>query len=377
MRGADEGGARTPKRPGPAGNGCRWCSADYGATGELDVAGRCADVDRQRSAGCDPPVPGSVPIGQRAAVQADGDPALLPGPQVDACPPGELFRRGCHPGRQLAGVDLRQFGSGAAAGVAQRERHGPAGRVDPQVAVAEGGVGQAVAERVLHRQAEPVVAAVTDEDALAVDGGFVDAGESLRALHGDESFVDGEGDGQLAGGVDVAEQDPGDGVALFLAAVPGLQDGGHPALPGVGLAGTGGGQHDDGVPVGGCYFADELGLVVGQVEEGAVAAFGAVVADDHDGQVRASGEVRGGGDLWRYGVVRVGPAELDLRAELRAWPADGVGVLDPQAVGPSRDKHEQLGRSRRPVQSAIVSLRGRTATSPYYVALVTPRGFQR
>ena len=71
----------------------------------------------------------------------------------------------------------------------------------------------------------------------------------------------GEGDGELAGGVDVAGEDVGERLGAADAGIPGLDDAGDLVDPGHG-GGAAGFEHDDGFGVGGGDGFNERVLLV-------------------------------------------------------------------------------------------------------------------
>ncbi len=104
-----------------------------------------------------------------------------------------------------------------------------------------------------------------------------------------------KGSGQVAGGVDVAEEDFGEGGAAGLAGVPGFEEGGDAVEPEVRVDVAAGGDGDDGFGVGGGHGLDELILAEGE-GEGAIAALalvGVVEAGGDDDDIGPGGELFG------------------------------------------------------------------------------------
>ena len=140
----------------------------------------------------------------------------------------ELLRRLAGGGR-VADIDLDRLRPGRPAGVGHiepdRDRPALGMRRDGQMAEPEGGVRQPVAEGEQRLGARGVVPPVADLRAL----GEGDLGAVTRVLRRALrpralGLVDREGDGQLAGRVDVAEEQGRERGAVLLARVPGLHD---------------------------------------------------------------------------------------------------------------------------------------------------------
>ena len=140
---------------------------------EPQVAGRRADRDVDRSAGEDPAGLG-VHVPQIVAEDVHGHALRAARRQPDLAESAQLLGRNLQRSRPVADVDLHDLRSVPAAGVRERERDGERDGIldrvhgDAEVAVLEGGVGEAVPEGVVHLEAARVVPAVADVDSLAV-----------------------------------------------------------------------------------------------------------------------------------------------------------------------------------------------------------------
>ena len=160
----------------------------------------------------------------------------------------------------------------------------------------EGGVRQAEAEgeeRVVAGGVEPAVA---DVELFRIGGVAIDAGPLLLCGEGLGGGGAGEGEGQLGGGVDVAVEKGGEGVAFFLAGVPGLEDAGNPIDPGHEDCAAGV-EEDDGVLIGRGYSGDEGVLVVWEREIVSVVAFRFMGFNEDEGNVGVEREFGGGGEV--------------------------------------------------------------------------------
>ena len=132
-------------------------------------------------------------------------------------------------------------------------------------------VAEAVAEGEERIDLLLVEPAVADVDAFAVGGLAVDALHGALGMLGVGGGVVVEalapGDGQAAGGADLAGEQIGCGPAAFIAGPPHFEDRLDLVDPGQGdgLAGV---EYDDGVGIDGGDFFDELVLLAGQAEDG-------------------------------------------------------------------------------------------------------------
>jgi hypothetical protein len=169
--------------------------------------------------------------------------------------------------------------------------------VDSDRPVLEGGVALAVAEGVPGEGAAEDILVAEDEGAVwqlvarVADGA---GGVEVVVVDGKVADIGGEADGELAGGVVVAEEDVGEGVAAFLGGVELLdQCGGRVGEPGLcdGLAAA---EDDDGGDAGVDDGFDEGGL---GADEGEV-----IYVDVFAGSAR--GLVRDAGDLFAEGDSR-------------------------------------------------------------------------
>ncbi|TLS29344.1 hypothetical protein PpBr36_01550 [Pyricularia pennisetigena] len=226
-------------------------------------------------------------------------------------------------------VDLNNLGALDAARVGHGRLDGDElavlGMADLEVAKGKGGVAEAVTKGEEHGAVGGLVEAVADVDVLAVQGAGtlgaeIEEGRVVLA-------ADGEGQGELAAGVDVAKEDVGDGVARLVAAVPRLQDGGDVAVPGH-LDGRARLHDDDRVLVGGGHGGDEVVHGRGQLHVGAVVALGLPVGVEpaaDDDLVRVPGQRRRLGDLL-LGVDDLAPAHAQgALAQSHALGRDGRG----------------------------------------------------
>lgn len=122
------------------------------------------------------------------------------------------------------------------------------------LAVAEGVPGEGAAEDILVAEVEGAVGQLV---AGVADGA---GGVEVVVVDGEVADVGGEADGELAGGVVVAEEDVGEGVAAFLGGVELLdQRGGRVGEPGLGH-GLAAAEDDDGGDAGVDDGLDEGGL---------------------------------------------------------------------------------------------------------------------
>lgn len=196
-------------------------------------------------------------------------------------------------------VDLNDLGTLDAARVGHGglDGHELVVFADLQVAKGKRGVAQAVAKGVEHGAVGGLVEAVADVDVLAVQGAGALGAEVeegrvvLQAL--------GEGQGQLAAGVDVAKEHVGDSVARLVATVPRLHDGGDVVVPGH-LDGRARLHDDDRVLVGSGHGGDEIVHGCRQPHVVAVVALGLPVGVEpaaDDDLVRVLGQRRRLGDL--------------------------------------------------------------------------------
>src|SRR3954451_21617855 len=254
--------------------------------GRADVARGVADQKAVAAGRADPAAAGVAPDREVAAGERQRDGRGAPRRELHFAErledPGRLARA-----VREADVELHDRGARARAGVAHADadRHPVDVRSrDPQPPVSEPGVGEAVAEGEGGALPAGVVVAVADEQALAVASEVFDAGEAPRARHRSLGVTARERHGQPAGGVDVAEEDAGDGLAVLLARVPGLQDGAYVVAPRR-EGRPAGVEHDDGPRVGGGDGLDERVLVAGQLERRQGGALGADVVDENDGHV--------------------------------------------------------------------------------------------
>src|SRR3954471_488590 len=149
-------------------------------------------------------------------------------PQVDLLEALELLGRFSAAARE-PDVELDDFSAGGPTGVLHADAHRPRSRAvalvrpaDVRSGVAEGGVGKAVAEGEQRCLAARVVPAVPDAQTLVVVGDAVDARPAPPACDWCLSVAARERDRQPAGGVDVAKQHGGDGIAVLLTGVPRL-----------------------------------------------------------------------------------------------------------------------------------------------------------
>ena len=219
----------------------------------------------------------------------------------------------------------------------------------------EASVRQAVAEWEQRSDADAVVVAVPDVHALAVDDLLILPRPVVVGRVVTE--VAWEGDRQLAGRIDVAEQHVGQRVAGLLALIPGLDDGGHFGGPGHGDGGSGL-VDDHGARVGAHDGGDQrvLAAVLRQVHGLAVVTLGlplSVEADHHDGDGRS----RGRSNRLAEQIARLPLAESDAAAAvLVAAPvglelaarADLVGALDEHVdgdAGVEEDVGQHVGRA--------------------------------
>ncbi len=146
-----------------------------------------------------------------------------------------------------------------------------------------------------------IVVAIADEDPLAIADLAILAG--IIGVGGVVLQTDGEGGRQFARRSLVTEKDIGEGIALFLAVIPHLQDGRNFVDPRH-FDGGADIQHDDRVLVGFGHALDQLVLPAGQLHIDAVGAFGfpfAVQARDQYHHVRIPGQLYSFGD----GVLRL------------------------------------------------------------------------
>src|SRR5580700_3441984 len=126
-----------------------------------------ADADAVPARSGYPPARGALVVAHVLAGDAEGEPLALPSGQGDLLEPLELERRLACRGR-VGEIQLGDLGPGRVSGVGDGDLCcGTAlGRCDPEVAVGERGVGQAVPEREQRRLAVGVVVPVSDVDAF-------------------------------------------------------------------------------------------------------------------------------------------------------------------------------------------------------------------
>ncbi|TLD12657.1 uncharacterized protein PgNI_03454 [Pyricularia grisea] len=196
-------------------------------------------------------------------------------------------------------VDLNNLGTLDAARVGHGRLDGDEVAVLPDLQVAKGkrGVAETVTKGEQHGAVGGLVEAVADVDVLAVQGagGLGPEVEEGRVV----LQADGEGEGKLAAGVDVAKEHVGDGVARLVAAVPRLHDGGDIGVPGH-LHGRARLHDDDRVIVGGGHSGDEVVHGGRELHVVAVVALGFPVGVEpaaDDDLVRVPGQRRRLGDL--------------------------------------------------------------------------------
>ena len=185
--------------------------------------------------------------------------------------------------------------------------------------ISEGGVGQAVAEGI---QGQPVHLHV----ALA-------AARTAAVMAGHLAHAAGEGDGQTAAGLRIAEEHVGNACAALFAGEPGLQDGGQMLVLPIGAYRTAALEQQHHRGAGGVYGLDQLQLAAGQVQRGAVEVFAAglfVVAHAEDGHVGLTGGVHCRVEVLTTGAV----------AEDNTGAASVVGELDAHLVAAARLKAE-------------------------------------
>ena len=263
--------------------------------GEGGVEERVAYVHGEVRGADAPGVGLGVVEGKGAGVERDGEVAGLAGGELDTVEALELFGGAGDDGFVFGEVELGDVGAGAGAGVGDVEGGGGGG--DVEVGEGEGGIRHAIAEGEQGLGAVVLVAAIADVEAFGVGDGFR-AGGGVVGVEGGIVFCAAlEGSGEVAGGVGLAEEDFGEGLAAGLAGVPGFEVGGDAVEEAGGIDVAAGGDGDDGFGVGGGEFADELGLSVGQIE-GTVAAFGLALlleAGGDDDGVRVGGESQGAG----------------------------------------------------------------------------------
>ena len=115
----------------------------------------------------------------------------------------------------------------------------------------------------------------------------------------------GEGGGKLAGRIDVAKKNVGDGLRATDAGIPGRQNSFHILRPGHrdGIAGY---ENDDGAGIGCSYGLDQSILVVGKRKSLGVAAFAHVLADKNDGDFGGFGEIGSGRGIVAIVILHVG-----------------------------------------------------------------------
>ena len=263
-------------------------------------------------------------------VACDG--LLLAGLEADAGEGLELLGGPLDRGARTGHVELNHLVGVHAALVGQHEGDldGVLVSGSAHLAIAEVHIGEAVAEGVHRFDIFGVEPAVAHERALGVlghrlgqrvDEGLallgahlqdvlaVHQGEEVAALRlvGEIAQREGrgilelrrEGERQLAGRGDVAEQDFGQRGAALGAVPPALDDGRADGLELTQVGGTAGNQHGHEVLIGRVEGLDDLVLADGQVDVGAVAAFGLdalVSAAEEDDDVSLLGELDGLGE---------------------------------------------------------------------------------
>ena len=140
-----------------------------------------------------------------------------------------------------------------------------------------------------------LVAAISDEDTFLVEDAL---GSGLGVVVGEGGVILGtelEGSGEMAGGVDVAEENLGESRAASLAGVPGFEESGDAVEPEVRIRVAAGGDGNNGPGVRGGHGFDELVLTVRE-REGAVAALafaGMIEAGSDEDDIRFGGELFG------------------------------------------------------------------------------------
>src|SRR6516162_2656861 len=130
---------------------------------DREVALAAADADVVLAGGDGPAAGGGLVVAHVLAGELEVEPLAVPGGEGDLLEALELVGR-LADAWGVGEVELGDLGPGALPGVGDGDVGGGAVRigVDLQVAVAEGGVGQAVAEREQRRLAVHVVVAVAD-----------------------------------------------------------------------------------------------------------------------------------------------------------------------------------------------------------------------
>src|ERR1019366_4079706 len=141
----------------------------------------------------------------------------------------------------------------------------------------------------------------------------------------------GEREDRLAGRVNIAEQDIGDGFGAAKAREPGFQDGGHLVRPRH-VHRAAGFQHDDGVRVRRHDGIHQLVLVVGE-REVEVATFGRRLVDENDGHFRGLGESGRLGGVGSAIELNLGAGDLGLDdLERGGGIPDGPAAAHPHAA---------------------------------------------
>lgn len=260
---------------------------------ELQIPAASSNIHLELPLGKSPFLSRHIPVTEIASPELESDSLASTSREVDLLETAELSYRLVGNGR-VTDIQLRHVGAIYSACVGDLDRDGRddipevgfaayaqwasgvhsqvlGGGIssDSKLAVLERSVREAVTEWVADGHVGLVEVAVVKVDAFGEVAlfGLADADVVVGLVLGDCV-------GQLGGGVDVAVEDVGDGVAGFLTQGSGVEDCGYVVVlnPLVEQAGTGGGNDDDGVvAVRGDGF--DHGVLILVVEFGAVGAF--------------------------------------------------------------------------------------------------------
>ena len=227
-------------------------------------------------------------------------------------------------------IQFHDFLTGCRAGV--RHRHGCREAVltglHYRLGIGERGIAEAETERVGNVLPFRLVIAVTHPDVLGIKG-VIDillrVIGSIRVVIKREvgrgrhiPVIVREGHRELAGRIDLALEDVGNGVRAFLARRPGQQDGIGPMLPGSGFDDAADVQ-DDNHPLaagveGLAHIPEQVALDLGEFEvagERAVAALAGIAAENHHRHIVVAGlDLNGGSGQGRLGADYVLPGHL-------------------------------------------------------------------